>query len=64
LPDAPLVIISSGTQPADVIAKHRTLADRSSRGRHIVATGSGHWIQFDEPELVVNVIRELVEATR
>jgi pimeloyl-ACP methyl ester carboxylesterase len=64
LPNVPLVVISSGAQPADVIVKHRALAHRSSGGRHIVATGSGHWIQFDEPELVVNVIRELVEATR
>jgi pimeloyl-ACP methyl ester carboxylesterase len=64
LPNVPLVVISSGSQPADVIAKHRALAHRSSGGRHIVATGSGHWIQFDEPELVVKVIRELVETIR
>jgi pimeloyl-ACP methyl ester carboxylesterase len=64
LPDVPLVIVSSGTQPTGVITRHRQLACLSTRGRHIVATGSGHWIQFDEPELVVKTIREVVEATR
>lgn len=27
---------------------------------HIVARNSGHWIQLDEPELVVNAVRDLV----
>jgi pimeloyl-ACP methyl ester carboxylesterase len=64
LPDVPLVVISSGEQPAGVIDKHRQLAGLSSHGRHIVAARSGHWIQFDEPELVVETIREVVERVR
>jgi pimeloyl-ACP methyl ester carboxylesterase len=64
LPDVPLVVISSGEQPAGVIDKHRQLAGLSSYGRHIVAARSGHWIQFDEPELVVDTIREVVERVR
>jgi pimeloyl-ACP methyl ester carboxylesterase len=27
-----------------------------------MAQNSGHWIQLDEPELVVGAIREMVEA--
>ena len=30
----------------------------------IVAERSGHWIQLDEPQLVVNSVRELVEDAR
>jgi len=59
LPEVPLVVVSSGDQPDAVIARHRELAALSARGRHIVSQSSGHWIQFDDPELVVAVIREV-----
>lgn len=62
--DVPLVVISGGDQPDAVIASHRRLAQSSSRGRHVVAVKSGHWIPFDEPELVVEAIREVVDAAR
>ena len=64
LPDVPLVIISSGDQPPDTIAKQRQLARLSSQSQHLIATKSGHWIQFDEPDLVVRVIRDIVDRTR
>ena len=37
------------------------LAAMSSRGRHLMATKSGHWIPLDQPELVVAVIQGLHE---
>jgi pimeloyl-ACP methyl ester carboxylesterase len=64
LPDVPLVIISSGDQASETIAAHRKLARLSLQGRHLVAARSGHWIQFDEPELIVKTIREIVDHTR
>jgi pimeloyl-ACP methyl ester carboxylesterase len=60
----PVVILSSGNQPPEVIDQHRQLARLSSQGRHIVAHASGHWIQFDEPDLVVAAIREVVDRAR
>jgi hypothetical protein len=33
-------------------------------GRQVMAEQSDHYIQFDEPELVVSAIRELVSAAR
>jgi pimeloyl-ACP methyl ester carboxylesterase len=60
--DIPLVVISSSTQPAEQIAAHRMLAERSARGHHVVAARSTHWVQFDQPELVVAAVRDLVEA--
>jgi pimeloyl-ACP methyl ester carboxylesterase len=30
----------------------------------VIAAGSGHWIQFDEPELIVTAIREVVAQVR
>lgn len=62
--EVPVVVISSGDQPPEEIAAHRILAERSAISRHIVATRSGHWVQFDEPGLIVSVVRELVELHR
>ncbi len=62
--DIPVVVISSGDQPAERVAEHRMLADASVKGRHVVAASSAHWVQFDEPDLVVKVVRELVETYR
>lgn len=62
--DLPLVVISSYDQPAARIREHAAIARHSSRGRHIIAKRSGHWVQLDEPELVVTAIREVVEAAR
>jgi pimeloyl-ACP methyl ester carboxylesterase len=64
LGDVPLVIVSSHDQPPETLSKHRELARLSSQGRHVIATGSGHWIQFDEPGLVVTAVREIVERVR
>jgi pimeloyl-ACP methyl ester carboxylesterase len=61
LPHVPLVVISSGQLPAERIDEHRELARLSSDGRHVVAAGSGHWIQFDEPDLVVAAIRDVID---
>lgn len=60
LENVPLAIISSADQPADVMAKHGALARLSTRGRHVVAARAGHWIQFDEPDLVVATIRDVI----
>jgi pimeloyl-ACP methyl ester carboxylesterase len=42
----------------------KDLVHRSPRGKQIIATRSGHVIHHDEPELVVNAIREVIDATR
>jgi pimeloyl-ACP methyl ester carboxylesterase len=60
----PVVVMSGGHQPAAETAAQRTLAERSRHGQHVVAARSGHWILFDQPDLIVSVVRELVDATR
>jgi pimeloyl-ACP methyl ester carboxylesterase len=59
--EVPLVVISSGTQPPEQLAVHRSWAERSVDGHHIVASRSAHWVQFDEPELIVAAVRRLVK---
>jgi pimeloyl-ACP methyl ester carboxylesterase len=60
--DLPLVTISS-TDPGDYrLRQQDALARLSTRGRHIVASNSGHWIPLDQPDLVVDVIRTMHAA--
>jgi pimeloyl-ACP methyl ester carboxylesterase len=62
--EIPTIVISSGNQPPDQVAMQRMLADASRSGRHVMAARSSHWVQFDEPELIVAAIRELVDRER
>jgi pimeloyl-ACP methyl ester carboxylesterase len=59
--DVPVTVISSRNQPSDQIAAHQALARAAERGAHVMARRSGHWVQFDEPELIVDVIRNIVD---
>lgn len=61
----PVTVLSAANSSPEQLAEREEMARRSPRGRHIVAQKSGHWIQLDEPELVVEAIREaLGEMTR
>lgn len=64
LPDLPLVVLSGRDQPARILEAHEALARLSVWGRHVIATGSGHWMHLDEPELVIKSVREVVDAAR
>lgn len=63
-PDIATTVISSGNQPEEYVSAQRALAEASHRGRHIVAARSTHWVQLDQPELVVEAVRALVDANR
>jgi len=64
LGDLPLVVLSADLHAAPYADWQRDVAQLSSRGRHLVASNSGHWIHLDHPELVTRVIREVVTAAR
>jgi len=80
LGSTPLVVLSRGTSvrcdfpalPSDLAAKldaawldvQRDLAHLSTNGVHQIATKSGHNIPGDEPELVVETIRRIVNTVR
>lgn len=76
LGDKPLIVVTRSlkTNPddsEDAVKKNEIwqewqsdLASRSINGKQIIAEKAGHGIQNDEPELVVNAIRQVVEATQ
>jgi pimeloyl-ACP methyl ester carboxylesterase len=56
----PTIVISSGNNPPELIEQHRALASCSTAARHVIASRSTHWVQFDEPELIVDAVKELI----
>jgi pimeloyl-ACP methyl ester carboxylesterase len=62
LGDVPTVVISSAAQPPAIKAAHDALARMSSGGRVVFASMSGHWVPYDEPELIVQAIHDVIGA--
>jgi pimeloyl-ACP methyl ester carboxylesterase len=75
----PLVVLTAGHEhpvlaalPADVATRvrqlvqdvQRDLASLSSRSRHVIAHESGHEIERDQPDVVIDAIRQVVDAVR
>lgn len=71
-PNIPLIVLSAGKPDFDITQEvveklqelHADLANQSSQGVHIVAHESGHAIQLDKPELVIDAIRQVIENVR
>lgn len=57
--EIPLILLSAASLEPDRLAAHEALASLSPRGQHRVAKHAGHWIQLDEPELVISSIQSL-----
>jgi pimeloyl-ACP methyl ester carboxylesterase len=55
LGDLPIVVLS-----AAATAEHEHDAGLSTRGDHRVVHGSGHWMQLDAPDAVVDAIRRIM----
>jgi pimeloyl-ACP methyl ester carboxylesterase len=80
LPDAPLIVIahgktdqSPGVNSAEDIAlqadriwldEMKKLATEASQGTYIVAEKSGHNIQLEQPDVIIDAIRTVVEQVR
>jgi hypothetical protein len=69
-PERPLIIVWHGI-PAEPVelepvakASIEELVQRSNNGKLIVAENSGHYIPFDRPDVVIDAIRQGVEAAR
>jgi pimeloyl-ACP methyl ester carboxylesterase len=60
----PLRVLTAADPSPERLCYQEELTKASSRGRHILSRKSGHFIPLDEPELVVEAIREVVEEAR
>lgn len=62
--DLPLITISSSNPDPIRVQRQEYLARLSSRGRHVIAPDSGHWIPLDQPQFVIHTIAGMVRGTR
>jgi pimeloyl-ACP methyl ester carboxylesterase len=73
LPDVPVVVVT-GTKFIDEKMRIKTLPKWTSshakwvgalsQGRHVLATDSGHGVEIEVPDLVVDLIEDVVETVR
>lgn len=64
LGDLPLVVLTAANPDAKRLDDQLQTTALSRTGRHVVATSSGHWIPLEEPDLIVDAVREVLESTR
>jgi len=71
LGDLPLRVVKAGLRPADDYPPdavwnevQNKLAALSSNGRLILADTSGHFVQLEQPDLVVDTVRQVYGETR
>jgi pimeloyl-ACP methyl ester carboxylesterase len=62
LGDLPLIVVSAGTSDELATREHEQDARLSTRGEHIVVPGAGHWIQLDQPDVVIDAIRRVLRT--
>ncbi len=62
--DVPLVVLTAGTQTDAVRQEQARIAAQSPRGRQVIVDGIGHWIQIDQPDVVVDAIRRALAECR
>ncbi|RCG18682.1 hypothetical protein DQ384_38970 [Sphaerisporangium album] len=60
--DLPTVVIAAGGHPAPALDRYRSLAALSTGGRLVVVKSPEHYVQYAEPRLVLDAVREVLEA--
>ena len=56
----PIVVLSAANRSPRWLAADAALARMSTAGQHRVSTRAGHWIQLDDPSLVVDAVRDVI----
>lgn len=67
--DIPLIVLTAEDSPSEVqrpvwLELHAEIAALSTNGQQIVLADTGHFIQNDNPEPVIDAILEVIEAVR
>ena len=64
LPKTPLLILSAANSTPAEIEEREELVRAMPGATHVIAHQSGHWIPFDEPELIVRAIQTVLNQQR
>lgn len=60
---APVVVLSAGDPTPARAAEQERAAALSTRGRHEIIAGCGHWIPLDRPDAVTEAVRAVIAAS-
>jgi pimeloyl-ACP methyl ester carboxylesterase len=60
----PVTVISGAHQLPVRLAEHQAIAAHSLRGKHLIAGKGAHWIHLDQPELIVEALRDMAEKLK
>jgi pimeloyl-ACP methyl ester carboxylesterase len=60
----PFTILSAGNSTDAELEERDSWIRQNAHGRHTQVAGTGHWIQLERPDVVVEAVRELVERFR
>jgi pimeloyl-ACP methyl ester carboxylesterase len=60
----PIVVLSAANRNPHALALDAALARASEKGRHKISAKAGHWMQLDDPTIVVDAVREVVDRSR
>jgi pimeloyl-ACP methyl ester carboxylesterase len=59
----PVAIVSAGNATPEELLERDAWAERSEHGSHTQVPGTGHWLQWERPELVIAAVRKMIEET-
>lgn len=62
--DLPLFVISTGNEESDYLRLQTSLLSLSGRSRQVIADKSYHPVHIDQPEVIVQAIRELMRKRK
>ena len=60
----PVTVISGAHQLPVRLAEHQAIAAHSLYGKHLIAGKGAHWVHLDQPELIVEAVRDMAEAIK
>lgn len=65
LGDRPLVVLTRGLESSQGLQEaHAEFARLSTNSRHMVVTGAGHEIHLFQPNVVIQAITDVIDASR
>jgi pimeloyl-ACP methyl ester carboxylesterase len=62
--DIPTVVLSASNRSSRWLAADAALARSSTAGSHVISRAAGHWVQLDDPALVITAVRDVVNRAR
>ncbi|MGC2659811.1 MAG: alpha/beta hydrolase [Bryobacteraceae bacterium] len=59
--EIPVVILSAASATPDELAERDGWAASNSHGKHIRTEGTGHWLQLERPDLIVDSVKSFLQ---